>query len=98
MTVKQPETGSGITLEQAAALLKLTPRRVMQLVKEGWIQKTKARGGYALVAVVHGYIDFLQDEGRRTSKSAAESRVRDRRADEIEIRIMEKTRRPHRWS
>ncbi len=74
-----------ISLDVAAGLLKVTPRRVQQLVKEGWIKKS-GRGGYSLVAVVHGYIDFLQDEERRSSKGAAASAVQEARAREIQLR------------
>lgn len=79
-----------IKINEAADLLKLTTRRVQQLVTEGWIKKTA--GKYTIVGCVHGYIDFLHDEERRTTKSAADSRVRDRRADEIELRIIERSK------
>lgn len=74
----------------AAKLLGLTERRVSQLVDEGALKKD-ARGRYKLSEVVAGYIGYLKDEGRRTSKSAAESRVRDRKADLIEVQMMERT-------
>lgn len=77
-----------IKINEAADLLKLTTRRVQQLVTEGWIKKTA--GKYTIVGCVHGYIDFLHDEERRTTKSAADSRLRDRRADEIELRYLER--------
>jgi hypothetical protein len=63
----------------------LTPQRVNQLVREGWIEKG-GRNGYTIVGAVQGYIRFLKDEQRRASKSAALSRVQDARAREIELR------------
>lgn len=70
----------------AAAILKITPRRLQQLAAEGWV-KAAARGKWALVPLVHGYIDSLKDENGRRTKSAADSRVRDARATEIERRM-----------
>lgn len=89
---KKPDGPNVVPLEVAAALIKVTTRRVQQLVKEGWIKKS-GRGGYPLLSVVHGYIDFLQDEARRSSKSASASRVTDARTREIEIRIADKEKR-----
>lgn len=91
MAEKKAEGPNVITLEVAAALIKVTPRRVQQLVKEGWIKKS-GRGGYPLLSVVHGYVDFLQDEARRSAKSASASRVTDARTKEIELRILERSR------
>jgi len=88
---KKPEANSEqgfITLDTAAKLVMLTPRRVQQLAADGYISRKD--GKYTIVGVVQGYIRYLQEEDRRTAKSAAESRVRDRRADEIELRILEK--------
>jgi phage terminase Nu1 subunit (DNA packaging protein) len=80
-----------LSRSDAATLIKVSVQRLDQLTREGWISK-EGRGRYSLVAVVHGYIDFLKHEERRTSKSAAESRVRDMRADEIAVRIAERTK------
>lgn len=43
-----------------AKLLKITPRRLHQLVQEGVIPK-RERGRYELVPVVHAYIEYLRD-------------------------------------
>ena len=85
----QPEEGS-ITVAVAAKLLKITPRRVQQLVSEQWIEKGAKRGSYPLVSVVQGYIAFLKDENTRSTKAAAASRVTEARTREIELRIAEK--------
>jgi hypothetical protein len=73
-------------VETAAALIKVTPRRLQQLTAQGWIKK-ESRGQYTVVAVVHGYLAFRDDEERNAAKTAADSRVRDARAREMELRI-----------
>jgi phage terminase Nu1 subunit (DNA packaging protein) len=78
--------GTLVTLEVAAQLIMVTPRWIQKLAKEGWIPKAE-RGKYSLIGVVQGYVNYLKDENRRTSKSAADSRVRDARAREIELRV-----------
>lgn len=78
--------GTLVSLDLAAQLVMVTPRWVQKLAKDGWIPKAE-RGQYSLIGVVQGYIAFLKDEARRASKSAADSRVRDARAREIELRV-----------
>lgn len=78
-----------ISPEVAAALIMCTQDWLNKLVRMGYITRV-GRGQYTVPNVVQGYIRFLKDEGRRTSKSAADSRVRDARAEEIELRTMEK--------
>ncbi|MDP1908983.1 MAG: hypothetical protein Q8K85_11835 [Hyphomicrobium sp.] len=78
-----------LTTPQAAHLLKCTPRWLQKLVDEGHIER-RGRGRYAIVPVVHGGLDYLKDEQRRTSKSAAASRVQDARAREYELKNAER--------
>jgi hypothetical protein len=78
-----------ITTEVACRLLMLSRRRLDQLAKGGWITR-HAPGRWRVLDLVQGYVRFLRDEGRRTSKSAAESRVHDARAREIEARTAER--------
>ncbi len=80
-----------ITTSQAARLLMISDERVRQLTNMGHIQKV-AKGRYLLVAVVQGYIKYLKDEDRKSSKTASESRVRDARAAEIERRMAREDR------
>ena len=75
-----------ISLDVAAKLLMLTPQRVNQLVREGFIPKA-SHGRYTVVGVVQGYIRFLKDEERRTSKSSADSRLKDIKAKREELRL-----------
>lgn len=85
----EPSATNMVDAETAAKLLMMTPHRIRQLVSEGWIPKA-ARNAYPLVGLVQGYIRFLKDEQRRANKVQAESRVRDARAREIELRIAER--------
>lgn len=79
-------SGNLIPTEVAAKLLMVTPEWIRRLTKDGWIKKV-AKDQYTVVDVVQGYINYLKDEQRRTSKSASASRAHDARAREIEQRI-----------
>lgn len=81
-----------IPIGQAARLLMISEERIRQLVKEGHVPRSEKRGYVQLVGTVQGYLRYLKDEERRSSKSAADSRVRDARALEIELRIAERSR------
>jgi hypothetical protein len=81
-------TSEGETIVSTAvvcSLLMLSRQRVEQLVGDGYI-KRHSRGLYSLVSAVQGYIKFLRDETRSRNMTAAESRVRDARAKDIEVR------------
>ena len=81
-----------ITLAEAMALLQLSKQRLGQLVKDGWIKRPPSRGRYGLADVVQGYIRFLRDDARRSSKSAAHSRLQDVRVRKEELAIAERER------
>jgi hypothetical protein len=90
-----PQAGAGgggslINSETAGRLLMISSERVRQLVKEGWIIKLQ-KDQYRLVDVVQGYIRFRDSADRRAQRSAAENRVRDARAREIEMRTALRT-------
>lgn len=85
------DKGNLIDTSTAAALLKVTPRWIQQLAKDGWI-KSAGRGKWSLVGVVQGYIDFLKDENARKTKSASQSAVQEARAEEIRRRIAREDR------
>jgi hypothetical protein len=80
-----------ITVGVAARLLMISEVRVRRLVDLGHIKRAK-KGQYQLVDVVQGYIRFLKDEERRTSKTATASRMQDAKTAEIELRLAEKRR------
>jgi DNA-binding transcriptional MerR regulator len=81
-----------IPIGQAARLLMISEERIRQLQKHGYIPKADRRGVVQLVGAVQGYLRYLKDDERRSAKSAADSRVRDARALEIELRIAERSR------
>lgn len=86
----QPQAGF-VTIDVASRLLMLTPVRIRQLVAEGHIPKA-ARNQYNLVGLVQGYIKFLRDEDRRSTKNAAENSLKVARQREVELRIAVQTR------
>jgi phage terminase Nu1 subunit (DNA packaging protein) len=93
-TAKEPDEGtssSTIPIDVAAKLLMVTPEWVRRLTKDGWISKAD-RGRYRVVDVVQGYIRFLRDEARRSSKSAAHSRLQDIRARKEELNVAQTER------
>jgi len=79
------KSAAEIPTADAARLLMISAERIRQLQKDGYIPRGK-RGHVSLVGAVQGYIRFRDDADRRANKSAAESRVRDARAKEIELR------------
>ncbi|MBI1649866.1 hypothetical protein [Hyphomicrobium sulfonivorans] len=82
---KSAEQRAGsIKAEVAAALIRVTLRRLQQLVAEGWIKKEA--GHYTIRGVVHGYLNFLDSVRERATKNEADNRVRAARAREIELR------------
>lgn len=85
MGQKQRAASGTISTTGACQLLMLSRQRLDQLVQEGWIQR-HIPGQWIAIDLVQGYIRFMRDESRRTSKSAAGSRVQDARAREIELR------------
>lgn len=92
MADKAPAAVGTIDVQTAAKLLMISDERVRQLVKMGYIERAE-KGRYLLVACVQGYIRFLKDEERRSSKTAASSRKDDARTREIELRIAEREHR-----
>jgi hypothetical protein len=80
-----------ISIEVAAKLLMVTPEWVRRLTKDGWITKAD-RGRYRTVDVVQGYIRFLKDEARRSTKTAAHSRLQEIRARKEELVVAQTER------
>lgn len=76
-----------MTTAQVAALLLLSPERVRQLAKEGHIEKA-GRDRFHPTSAIQGYIRYLRDEARQSSKSAAASRIQDIRAEKMEHDLM----------
>ena len=91
MAEEQKSEGGFISVGMASRLLMVSEERVRQLVKLGYVPRV-AKGKFPLVGVVQGYIKFLKDEERRSSKTATASRMQDAKAAKIEIEIAEKKR------
>jgi phage terminase Nu1 subunit (DNA packaging protein) len=83
---KQPDAAGQITTAQAAKLLMVSEAWIGKLHKMEYVPKA-ARGKWNLVAVVQGYIRFLKDEDRRSSKSASHSRMTDIKAERLEMQM-----------
>ena len=74
-------------LSTIAELIKLTPQRVRQLVKEGIIPDS-SKGQYDLVKTVQAYIDYLRGlcQGKDTTKIAEEKKLIEERRQFISQR------------
>jgi hypothetical protein len=86
-----PEPAGIITLDQAGKLLEIGPERIKVLMRQGFIPREKP-GRVSLVGAVRGYIRSVKESASKQTKSAADSRVRDARAQEIEMRNDERMR------
>lgn len=80
-----------ISVSEAASLLGLTPQRVRQLAQGGYVAMLSP-GKLTPARAAQGYALFLREVASKTTKTAADSRVRDARAAEIELRIAERLR------
>jgi len=90
-TSETDEQRGTITTDMAARLLMVSKARIGQLEKMEYFQKI-AKNRWNLAAVVQGYIKFLKDEERRSSKSAGASRIQSIRGDRLEMEMAEKRR------
>lgn len=77
---------------QMAGALALTNQRVRQLTAEGRI-KTTSKGKYDRDATTRDYVVYLRELNTTANLSTSESRVREARAADIEVRTAERTRR-----
>lgn len=75
----------GATIAETAALLGVTEQWIRDLARQGY-GEIATRGRVPIVAALTGYIRFLKDEARRSSKSASASAVQQERAKEIALR------------
>ena len=83
---KWPKIGNLAVLQE---ILVLSRSRCEQLVKEGIIRKL-APGQYDLIASVQAYIRFLREDAKINNRDAANARVRDARAKDIEAKTAER--------
>lgn len=63
---------------------------ILKHVKDGVIRR-HGRGRYRLREALQARARFLADEQRQASKSAGESRLKDKRAEEIDMRLEERS-------
>lgn len=95
MVEKMPEAkktrADEISFEVAGRLIMVGPERVRQLIKAGFIERT--RPGYTTIpSAVQGYIKFLKEAASEKTANASVSRVQDARAKEIERRLAREER------
>jgi len=92
MSDEKPQEPAGtITTQQAAKLLMVSEAWIGKLNKMEYIPKA-GRSRWHLVAVVQGYIRFLKDEDRRSSKSASSSRMQDVKTERLEMQMRSERR------
>jgi phage terminase Nu1 subunit (DNA packaging protein) len=78
-----------LRLVELAELLMVDQSRITQLTQEG-LMKRVAKGEYDLRQAVQDYIRYLRDQQKRQTLVAADSRVRDARAKDIEARTAQR--------
>lgn len=88
---KKADEAGIITTTQAAKLLMVSEAWIGKLHKMEYVPKA-GRGRWNLVSVVQGYVRFLKDEDRRSSKSASAARGRDVKTEMLEMAMQEKRR------
>jgi hypothetical protein len=81
-----PET---ISLAEGFGLLGVSQVHFLKLVERGYIERA-SRGRHATKSVVQGYVRSLKEDKKGATRTAAENRVRDARAREIELRNAER--------
>jgi hypothetical protein len=75
--------GLVISTKQAGVLLKLTQPRLSQLENAGFIARV-APGRWRLIDLVQGYVGFLKDEEKRSSKTVSLTRLQEAKAVAVE--------------
>jgi hypothetical protein len=68
----------------------VTGPRISQFAAEGWLRPIGKRGRYSWFDACQGFVQRLRDDRRHTSSSAADSRMRDAKANEIEVRTRQR--------
>lgn len=66
--------------------------RISQLAHEGWFKPLDhtRRGRYNWIDACTGFVKYLRAEDRRSTKSSADTRIRDAKAREIEVRTQQR--------
>jgi hypothetical protein len=88
----QPPLGPGeCNSDTGCKLIKVTPQWFNTLKRQG-VFKPISSNRYRVIEIVHGYIDYLKDENRASTKTASASRVQDARAAQIEMQTAKELR------
>jgi len=82
---------AGVRVEQAAALIRVSVRRIQQLQQEGWIKRDE-NGVLSIISVVHGYLDAKDKEIEQIRLKAADNDVRRAKASLLNMSLAEKQR------
>jgi len=80
---EQSETTDSVRLAQCWGLHR---SRISQFVAEGWLIPAGRKSHFKWFDACQAYVRYLRAEDRKTSKSASDSRMRDAKAREIEVR------------
>jgi hypothetical protein len=89
-TKQQPLDNIVLSAKDSAKLIGKSVAWLANLVSDGYVKADRKNGRESLyrpAAVAQGYVAFLTDEQRRSSKSVTLSAVQAQRAREIELRI-----------
>jgi len=75
-----------------AGVFGMSLQRISQLAHDGWFKQLQRpkRGVYDWAEACGGYIRYLRHEDRTTSKGAADNRMRDAKAHDIEVRTRQR--------
>jgi hypothetical protein len=80
-----------LTAGALGALFGVSRKWIEKLAEDAVIERA-GKGRYPLGPAVRGYLAWLKSDQRRGSRTAADGRLRDARAREIELRIAERKR------
>jgi hypothetical protein len=74
-----------------ASIFGMSAARISQLCSAGWFKSLPTgRGKYNLIDACSGFVKFLRDEDRRSTRSAADARIKDAKAQDIETRTKQR--------
>jgi hypothetical protein len=77
------------TTAQMAKLLGFSRQNLEKIAAAGWV-KLRAPNCWPIIETFQGVLKYARDEGRRSTKSASDSRVATARAKEIELRTAQR--------
>jgi hypothetical protein len=79
-----------VSIEFFARVYELNVERIRQLIKEGWIPRGP-RGRVNFIQGIRGMDRYRQDQLKRSTERLGDTKIKDARAREIEMRIAQKT-------